>query len=61
MLSAMEEIRNPVIWLAMLLEDLDHWMERYHLSESSNPVIMGPTDSITALPLRKVTLNEEIF
>ena len=57
----MEETRSTVIRSTMSLEDLDHWIGRYHLLESCNPIILGLTDSMMVPPPRKVTLNEEIL
>ena len=42
-------------------KDLDHWMERYHLSESCNLVVPSLTDSMMAMPLKKVALNVKIL
>ena len=57
----MEEVRSAGIQSMMSSEDLDRWMGRYHLFESCNLIISGLTDSMMALPPRKVVLNEDIF
>ena len=42
-------------------KDLNRWIGRYHLLESYNLVISGPTNSMMAPPLGKDVLNKEIL